>query len=208
MARRACLSGGIALDLTSEQVHWIFGAVLVGAAALLILRELGRLSTGWLDYVIPILLMLFGVELLVDPLVHGAAAPGNYSAETAQHFMLGLLLIASAGMEMLRLKRRAAGWLWRLPFGGTLMIAAGVFAFHAQHSSPAPMLLLMAQHRTIAATLALASLTFLLAPPREGRAPAAFSALILLLGFELLLYTEGKTVFGEGMAAPMPGMAQ
>lgn len=69
------------------------------------------------------------------------------------------------------------------------------------------MLLLVAQHRVIAATLALASLTFLFAPPLAGgRAPSAFSILILLLGLELLLYTEGGSVFGEQMSAHMTAM--
>lgn len=196
------------MNMTSEQVHWLFGAVLVGAAVLLMLRDSGRLHAGWLDYVTPGLLLLFGVELLVDPLVHGAAVPENYAAEAAQHFALGLLLIGSAVAEMVRLKRRSEGWLWRLPFAATLMIAAGVFALHAQHDSAVPMVLLMAQHRVIAATLATTSLVFLFASPRAGGpAPSAFAVLILLLGFELLLYTEGKTVFGERMSAPTMEMA-
>jgi uncharacterized membrane protein HdeD (DUF308 family) len=186
------------MNFTSEQVHWIFGTMIASSAVLLVLRESGRLSGGWLNFVTPSLLLLFGIEMLVDPWVHGSAAPSNYAAETTQHFILGLLLIGSAVAEMVRVKRRGEGWLWRLPFAGTLMIAAGVFAFHAQHDSPAPMTLLIAQHRIIAATLGLASLAFLFAPPREGgRAPSAFSVLVLLLGFELLLYTEGNTIFGE-----------
>jgi hypothetical protein len=189
------------MDLTSEQVHWIYGAVLVSAAVLLIARESRRLEAGWLDYVTPTLLLLFGLELVVDPLVHGAASPTNYGRETAQHFALGLLLIASAGAEIVRVWRRGEGWPWRLPFAATLMLAAAAFAFHAQHDSSAPMILLTAQHRVIAATLALASLTFLFAPPGSVRAPSAFSVLIVLLGLELLLYTEGNTVFGEQMIA-------
>jgi len=191
------------MALTSEQVHWIYGAVLVSAAVLLIARESRRVEANWLDYVTPALLLLFGLELLVDPLVHGTALPTNYSAETTQHFALGLLLIGSAAAEMVRLGRGGEGWRWRLPFAATLVIAAGIFAFHAQHGGTSPMTLLVAQHRVIAATLALASLTFLFAPPATGRAPSAFSILIVLLGLELLLYTEGNTVFGERMASMM-----
>lgn len=189
------------MNLTSEQVHWIYGGVLVAAAVLLILREYGRIETPWLDYVTPILLLLFGVELALDPLVHGTALPTHYARETAQHLALGILLVVTGAAEIVRLRRKGSGWPWRLPLSAALMIAAGVFAFHAQHDSQAPMMLLMVQHRTIAATLVLASLAFFFAPPGErSRAPSAFSVLILLLGAQVLLYTEGNFLFG----APMP----
>jgi uncharacterized membrane protein HdeD (DUF308 family) len=195
------------MNLTSEQVHWIYGGALTASALLLMLRESGRLKARWLDYVTPTLLLAFGVELLLDPLVHGSAAPADYAAETAQHFVLGLFLIATGAAEIVRLRRGGEGWKWRLPLAAALMIGAGIFAFHAQHDSNVPMILLQAQHRVIAATLALASLVFLLAPPgARGRAPSAFSALLLLLGLEFLLYTEGNFLVGMPMAAhEMPG---
>lgn len=190
------------MNLTSEQVHWIYGGALVAAAILLMLREYRRVQARWLDYVTPALLLLFGVELLLDPLVHGAAAPANYGPETAQHFTLGLLVIATGIVEIVRVRRNGQGLLWRLPFGATLMVAAGIFALHAQHDSNVPMILLIAQHRVIAATLAMASLAFLFAPPLAGKsAPSAFSALVLLLGLEFLLYTEGNFLIGAPMAA-------
>lgn len=186
------------MNLTSEQVHWLFGGALVVAAVLLILRGNQRIASRWLDYVTPGLLLLFGIELLLDPLVHGSAVPANYAAETAQHFAFGLVLIAAAGGEMVRVRRDGDGWAWRLPLAVALLTGAGVFAFHAQHDSQVPMILLVAQHRVIAATLLLSALAFVIAPPRrdEGR-PSAFAFLVLLLGLELLLYTEGTSLFGE-----------
>ena len=84
------------MGLTSEQVHWIFGAALVIGALLLLMRALGRVAGRWVDFIMPGLLGLFGVELLLDPLVHGIAGPGNYAKETAQHFVLGGVLIAAS----------------------------------------------------------------------------------------------------------------
>lgn len=185
--------------LTSEQVHWIFGAALVAGAALLVLRATGRVQGRWVDFVVPTLLLLFGIELLIDPLVHGTAAPGNYSRETAQHFGLGGLLIATAAAELIRAFRRLDSFAWRLPLVIALLVSAGVFLFHAQHDADVPMLLLMTQHRVIGATLAVAALAVLLTSPTEAdkaRRPLAFPLLILVLGLEFLIYTEGNSLFG------------
>lgn len=181
------------MELTSEQVHWIFGGVLVVAAALLALRDVKRLDWPKLDYLLPGLLALFGIEMLLDPLVHGSAAPGNYEAETAQHFTLGILLIATSVAELFRVARGWQGLAARLPLAGALVAAAGTFLFHAQHDSAAPMILLVTQHRMIGATLAVAALAVIIGQ-RNGRAgahPPALAMLLLLLGAQLLVYTEG-----------------
>ena len=186
------------MSLTSEQVHWIFGAVLIAATALLILRDVGRLQGRWLDYLLPGLLGAFGVEMLIDPIIHGDAAPANYAAETAQHFGLGILLIGAAVAELLRAYRQAEGFVWRLPLAGALVIAAVTFWVHAQHDSAAPMILLVTQHRMIAATLAVSAVAALFGV-RGGpdtRQPPAIAFLMLLLGAQLLIYTEGRSLFG------------
>lgn len=192
------------MGLTSEQVHWIFGATMMAGATILILRAMGRIQGRWVDFLVPSLLGLFGVELLLDPLVHGIAAPGGYAKETAQHFALGGLLIAAAAAELVRVWRRENGFLWSLPLAGALLIAAGVFIFHAQHDSDVPMLLLMTQHRVIGATLMVAALAILLTSSEEAgtaRRSLAFPLLMLLLGAEFLIYTEGGSVFGPASSS-------
>ena len=191
------------MGLTSEQVHWIFGAALVTGALLLLLRASGRLAGRWVDFVVPGLLGLFGVELLLDPLVHGTAGPGNYAKETAQHFALGGVLIAASVAEFVRIIRRREGPIWRVPLVAALLVAAGVFLFHAQHDANVPMLLLMTQHRVIGATLMVAALAVILAPSEEGADPKrsqAFALVILILGAQFLIYTEGNSIMGS--AAP------
>lgn len=192
------------MGLTSEQVHWIFGGVLVAASALFLLRDSGRLGWRWLDYLLPGLLALFGIELLLDPLVHGDAAPANYAAETAQHFTLGLLLIATSGAELLRVLRNWQGTAARLPLTAALAAAAATFLVHAQHDSGAPMILLVTQHRMIAATLAVAAAAVLFgASGRQQGAdrPSPLSLLMLLLGLQLLIYNEtASSVHGPDSA--------
>lgn len=190
------------MGLTSEQVHWIFGAVLISVTVLLILRDTGRIAGRWVDYLVPLLLAAFGLEMLLDPLVHGDAAPANYAAETAQHFGLGLLLIGASAAEFARAWRGGTGVLWRLPFAGALAIAAVTFWVHAQHDSAAPMILLVTEHRMIAATLAVSAVAALIGSGHgeTSRQPPAIGFLMLLLGAQLLIYTEGNSLFG--MTAP------
>lgn len=190
------------MGLTSEQVHWIFGAALLGLGALLLLRALGGLQGRGFEYLIPAGLLAAGVEMSLDPLVHGRASPGGYGAETAQHLALGAVFVACGAAEALRVRLGKTTRAWRAPLVVALLVAAGVFAGHAQHDSPAPMILLVTQHRVIAATLLAAALALVLAPPDLGRRAIGFPLLVLVLGAQFLLYSEGTTIFG-----PLPAMS-
>lgn len=198
------------MGLTSEQVHWLFGGVLAGASILLILRDAGRIDWRSLDYLVPALLALLGIELLLDPLVHGDAAPTNYGMETAQHFALGILLVATSGAELVRVRRGGEGLAWRLPLAFALLIAAANFIFHAQHDSAAPMILLMTQHRMIGATLGVAALAVLVGrrDVRSRLHHPAFPLLMLLLGAQLLIYTEGNSLIPGGTSMQGHEMAR
>ena len=193
------------MNLTSEQVHWIFGAVLLGVTAALMMRDTGQLRARWVDYLLPVLLAAFGIEMVFDPLVHGDALPANYVAETTQHFALGLLLLAAAGAESLRTYRNGVGLLWRVPLAAALAIAAAAFWLHSQHDSNAPMILLITQHRMIAVTLAVSALAALIGFPesRQARQPPALAFLAILLALQLLVYTEGESLFGTPWTKPM-----
>lgn len=195
------------MGLTSEQVHWIFGGLLIAVSAVLILRDTGRIKARWVDYLLPALLAAFGLEMLLDPLVHGDAAPANYEAETSQHFLLGLLLIGASVAEFIRTRRGGEGFAWRLPLASALAVAAVAFGMHAQHGSDAPMILLVTQHRMIAATLAVAALAALIdfSDRRETRRSPALAFLAILLGLQLLIYTEGGSLFGGPSAPQMQG---
>ncbi|MCX7587301.1 hypothetical protein [Phenylobacterium sp. 58.2.17] len=193
------------MGLTSEHVHWIFGAALIAVASLQIWRAHGKLTSRWLDFVVPLALVLFGLEMALDPLVHGAAKPGGYGAESAQHLVLGLILILGAAVEVVRVRKGLMTLAWRMPLILAVLIAAGLFAFHAQHDADAPMLLLMTQHRVIAATLLAAALALLISPldgPDAGPRPVAFPLIILILGAQFLLYTEGRTIFSPADQMP------
>lgn len=69
------------------------------------------------------------------------------------------------------------------------------------------MILLVTQHRMIAATLAVAAVAALIgfSDRRDSRQPPALAFLALLLGLQLLIYTEGGSLFGRAWESHMQG---
>lgn len=192
------------MGLTSEQVHWLYGGALLVFAILALLRSRGTLAGRWPDFLIGIALFVVGVGLILDPLLHGGAAPANYGMETAQHLALGLLLVLASALELYRIATRRRAFAWRLPLVFALVAATLLFALHAQHDAEAPMLLLVTQHRVIAATLFVLALAVLIAPAEaDRRHDPAIPLLMLLLGLEFLIYTEGRSLFGVTQANPI-----
>jgi len=188
------------MELTSEQVHWIVGAVITAFAALLLWLETRPASVPWARFVIPSLLLSAGLMLVFDPLLHGAAAPENYGAETAQHIGMGVVLLAIGAIELARAmgKLSAPGWALVLP---AVLVGIGLlFVMHAQHDADVPMLLLIAQHRIVGVTLWLIAGALAVAELSTRLRPAfrvAALTLMLLFGVEFLLYTEGNLLFGS-----------
>lgn len=184
------------MGLTSEQVHWIAGGVIALIALLVLLHEQGVVTRTWPRYLLPGGLLLWGVEAIIDPLIHGSATPGNYGAEAAQHALMGGLMLVMGGVEL----ARAREWVtWRgagLVFPAGLLVIAALFLFHAQHDSAVPMLVLVAQHRAMGLTLGLAAILRALSELRHPRADAfrlASVVLLLLVGLLFLGYTEGTS---------------
>lgn len=185
------------MGLTSEQVHWLYGAALGVFAVLMLLHAKGTVTRRWPEFLIGGALLVFGIGLIVDPYLHGAAAPGNYAEETAQHLTLGLVLVLGSAFELYRAARGYETRAWRLPIVLALLAAAATFILHAQHDANVSMLLLVTQHRFIAATLFVLAFAVLLAPVGNARAQGVAAPLLtLLLGLELLLYTEGDSWLG------------
>ena len=186
------------MSMTSEQVHWLFGAGLVIFALAMLLHAERGIRSRWPEFLVAAALLVFGLALIFDPLLHGAAAPRDYAAETAQHIGLGLLLLAGSGAEFYRIARRRRGLVWRLPICLILLAASAAFFTHAQHGADVPLLLLVTQHRFIGATLLVMAIGGLLSSDkREGAPSPAPGLLTLLLGLELLLYTEGRSLLGN-----------
>lgn len=188
------------MEMTSEQVHWLYGAAITAFALMMLLHVQGIISGRWPELTIGGALLVFGLGLVFDPFLHGSALPGNYAGEMAQHLALGTVLIIGSLLELYRAATQRQGRLWRAPVVLALIIAALTFLLHAQHDADVPMLLLTTQHRIIAATLLVLAAALLFAPIGPARRQGAAAPLItLLLGLQLLVYTEGSSLF------PLPG---
>ncbi len=184
------------MNLTSEQVHWIGGVAFTIVAVLLILHKTRVMRAGWLPYLLPILLIGYGVESFIDPLIHGTAKPQNYGTESLQHIIQGTSMLIVGGVELFRTRGRLKHYAWGLILPLGLFIVGGLFMFHAQHEADVPPVLLLVQHRIFAITLWMTAVTKALAewPNKSSQAfSVAWLLPLLLFGLELLVYTEGSS---------------
>lgn len=191
------------MGMTSTQGHWIPGLFIIAVALVAILNEAGVTKKAWLKYILPIALILVGLQAIFDKFMHGSAAPGNYAAETAQHIIQGAILLLAGIVELLRARGTLTLRWWGLVLPGALVFVAIVFLRHAQHDSAAPMLALLVQHRAFGLTLLVAAAARLiseLAPERGAGFKVVFPTLFLLFGLQFTIYTEG-----EGTSTPSHG---
>jgi hypothetical protein len=187
------------MSLSSEQVHWLGGAAVLVVAIALLLHDLGVLSArGW-TWLLPVLLVLYGLESFMDPWIHGAAAPANYGAESAQHIVQGTAMFGGGVVEGLILLGILKRRVWMLAVPAALLVLAVVFLIHDQHAASVPPLVMEVQHRAFALTLFLAAALramLLSSRPAVNALGTGWLVLFLLFGLELLTYTEG----GSGSA--------
>lgn len=190
------------MGLTSEQVHWILGGAVVAVTLVLLLQELEVMKARWSRHLLGLVTIAIGLELLIDRLVHGDAAPGDYEAETLQHVGQGLLVAAVGVIELLRANGRLRHRAWAFVFPIGVAVVALVFFFHAQHQAAGPAALLVVQHRIFGATLMVAAVAKALAElddPRMRTFRVAWLVVALVTGLELLLYSEKG---GHAASAP------
>lgn len=181
------------MKLTSEQVHHYGGAAIVLVSLLLLLFQLGLVQWAWLPYLLPLLLVGYGLESFLDMWIHGSAAPARYGPETAQHLYQGAAVTVAGIVEALILLGIVQGPLWGLFLPAALAVIGTIFFFHAQHDAAAPEALLIVQHRVFALTLfvAAAAKAYSLIPGGGTAMASAWLLPLLLFGLEMLIYTEG-----------------
>ncbi len=188
------------LGLSSETVHKVYGAGVLGISGALLLEEVGAYDRDELRYAVPGLALASGALLTIDPLLHGKAAPSNYAAETRQHMLLGGLLLATGGVDLAHEAGWVDHWSWGLWLPAGMLATSASFFFHAQHGDPSQHALLGAQHRILGATIAVAAVAkgLSMVPDETGDAPrwpelrSVWMAAAGLAGIQLLLYTEGE----------------
>lgn len=188
------------MNLTSEQVHWINGGLIFVSSFMLIVLEARSQKYHWAKFLVPAGLLISAAGLVFDPFFHGSAVSESFRREIGQHFWLGLILIPAAAVETLLAFRLMSGKFWQMIFPlGLVFVGAGFF-FHEQHQADASAMLLMTQHRIMGATLLMTGTSKAISElgERENKDfRFVWLFLLLLFGIELLLYTEGNTIFGQ-----------
>ena len=192
----------------SEFNHHLAGAfvLLIGLAELRAALALGMLP--WLRFVLPLALFTAGAYLIVWS-DHDAWPIGSQSFletfvtgefETIQHKIYAVFLIGVGAVETLGRMGRIPHAYWRMPLP-LLAILAGIFLFlHSHDDHPAGHMI--ALHHIAIGTMAVLAGSFKLAGPLSrtsasedaawlgSRWDAAWACLILIMGVQLLIYTE------------------
>lgn len=182
----------IGAEMNPEDVHKIFGGVVLLLTILLLLAEAGLLRGAWVRYVLPTGLILFGVFLFLDPIIfHG----GSFGGEGAQHQIQGALAASVGFVELARVR----GHLRARAFGAflpLLLLAVGIiFTVHSQHGG-GDMRLQLVQHRLLGGTVIAAGLVLgaeRLGLARGNWARVGWLLILLLVCLELFLYVEGSS---------------
>ena len=182
------------MGLTSEQVHHLGGAAFTLVASLLLLWHLRFLRASWVPFVMPGLLVLYGIESFADRWIHGSQLPSSYEAEGLQHLIQGGVVVVAGTVEALILlgKLHHPGWRAAVPLA--LGIVGVVFLVHAQHDVNVDPLVLAVQHRMFAVTLFVSGAAKALAETRREATRwlnAGWLLPMLVFGLELLMYSEG-----------------
>jgi hypothetical protein len=188
------------MNLSSEQVHWLGGVAVLIVASGLLLHDLGILSArGW-RWLLPVFLVLYGLESFMDPWIHGTAAPENYGAESSQHIVQGTAMLVGGLVESLVLLGILKQRVWMLAVPVSLVALAVIFLVHEQHTARVPALVLEVQHRVFALTLFLAAVLramLLSSRPAVNALGRGWLVLLLLFGLELTTYTEGDAASAQ-----------
>jgi hypothetical protein len=174
------------MELSSIAAHRLGGAAAVAVALLLAVRP------RWGSIVIGLALLTWGLRSMTHPLPAGDEMTALH--EGRQHVFIGIAAAAVGVVELVRAagRLRHAAFSFTLPAG--LVLLGGLFYAHAQHGDMMAAPFLVAQHRVIGATLAIAGMIGALMaarPAGQDRLRPALAVLVLMFGIELLVYTEG-----------------
>lgn len=191
------------MGLTSQMVHRLGGVAFTLVALLLILRRLQIVDAGWIEWLLPLLFVGYGVESFLDLWIHGAAVPMGYAAESRQHVAQGAIALTAGVVEALILTGTLRPGAWSAVLLLALVVIGTVFLLHAPHGGGNPMQM-MAQHRAFAIALYVAAVAKGLASvsvPQFKVFETAWLLPLLVFGLLMLVYTEPSDgAIAHGMA--------
>lgn len=186
------------MELTSEQVHWLGGVAFIVVIGLLIAHHAGAARARWIPWLLPVLLVGYGIESGLDWWIHGDARPEHYLPQALQHVLQGSAMFIAGLVEAARLRGRLQATVWGLVLPAALIVVGFAFWAHSQHGAQVDPMVMMVQHRAFAIALVVAALmrAIELLGRRRGVLKGAWLAPLLIFGGLLLVYTETDAMAG------------
>ena len=185
----------------SEFNHHLAGlfVLLIGLSELR--GVLGVSMLAWSRFLLPLAMLGAGGYLMIWS-DHDAWPSGSLSFtetffsddfETVQHKLYAILLLTVGTIELLRRMDKVGHMAWGMPLPVFALIGGAMLFLHSHGTHPSAQMI--AFHHSVMGTMAvLAGMCKITAgvKPQVGRSPwgLAWAALVLLIGIELLVYTE------------------
>jgi putative copper resistance protein D len=185
----------------SERNHHLAGVfvLLIGLSEL---REgLGVSMLAWSRFLLPLAMLGAGGFLLIWsdheawPIGYKSFAETYFSDdwETVQHKLYAILLLSVGTIELLRRTDKVKHMAWGLPLPVFALIGGVMLFLHSHGAHPSAHKIAI-HHAVMGTTALVAGLCKIIAgvKKQEGRSPwaLAWASLVLLIGVELLVYTE------------------
>jgi putative copper resistance protein D len=185
----------------SEFNHHLAGVfvLLIGLSELR--GGLGVTMLAWSRFLLPLAMLGAGGYLIVWsdheawPIGYKSFAETYFSDdwETIQHKAYAILLLSVGAIEMLRRTDRVKHFAWGMPLPVFALIGGVMLFLHSHGTHPSAHQIAI-HHAVMGTTAIVAGLCKVTAgaKPQAGRSPwaLAWAALVLLIGVELLIYSE------------------
>jgi putative copper resistance protein D len=191
-------SEGVAYSEFNHHLAGVF-VLLIGLSELR--GGLGVTMLAWSRFLLPFAMLGAGGFLMIWS-DHDAWPIGSLSFaqtffsddfETVQHKLYAILLVSVGAIEFLRRTGKVTHMAWGMPLPVFALVGGVMLFLHSHGTHPAAHKIAI-HHAVMGTTALVAGLCKVTAGAKrqEGRSPwgLAWSALVLLIGIELLVYTE------------------
>ena len=189
---------GVAYSEFNHHMAGVF-VLLIGLSELR--GGLGVSMLAWSRFLLPLAMLGAGGFLMIWsdheawPIGYKSFAGTYFSDdwETVQHKLYAILLLGVGAIEMLRRTDKVKHLAWGMPLPVFALIGGVMLFLHSHGTHPSAHKIAI-HHAAMGTTALLAGLCKIIAgmKPQTGRSPwgLAWSVLVLLIGVELLVYSE------------------
>lgn len=149
----------------SNFAHWAEGAIFLAVSLILLAKLLGLIKSKKIDLIWPALILFAGLFLIIYIFIHhpisqlGTVWQAILSdPQQTQHFIMALLLIGAAALQLLYSTGKLTLKLIPFIFPAVVLITGLMFIFHPQHGTDEAIRYMLFYHRSLGSVLVLAGL--------------------------------------------------